>query len=174
MPEGNACMSFHCRYSVRSTSSSSKQFRPAGAATVMLEDLEGSLLEIISTKASSSVAAAQQGSQPFPFNAAPKAEQQWQQAPPAPTAQQQWQRAPPTPAAPAIKTNTAREARASTAARVAPVVEEVQKPPPATSRDVGKADFGGLSHAFLKDMQSGLERLGYDLTSTHVVKVCMR
>lgn len=36
--------------------------------------------------------------------------------------------------------------------------------------DLNIASFGGLDAGFLKDMQSGLEALGYDLTSTDIMQ----
>jgi hypothetical protein len=128
----------------------------------MLEDLEGSLHEFITSKAASPQAPGAQDALPAPLNLSYRTAQQ----------QQRRQPAPPAPAPPAIRVDTAPEIRVDTAPPVVEVVEEVKEMPPAGAEDGGGGGFGGLSPEFLKDVQDGLEALGYDLTSSDVVQVC--
>jgi hypothetical protein len=126
----------------------------------MLQDLQDSLREFISSKGSSATTSTpQEGSQARVTSAYRPAQ-----------LQQQQQQAPVPPAPPAVSISTA--TRVATAPPVVQIEEEVeeQQVPPVNTAD-GGGGFGGLSPEFLKAMQDGLEALGYDLTSSDVVQV---
>jgi hypothetical protein len=128
----------------------------ASTALVLLQDLQESLQEFISSKCSCvSTATAQEGSQ-APVTLAYKPAQQQQQAPAA-------------PAPPALSIGTA--TRVAAAPPAVEIIEEVEEHVPPVDTADGGGGFGGLSPEFLKAMQDGLEALGYDLTLPDVVQV---
>jgi hypothetical protein len=134
---------------------------------ITAEDLQTSLQDFLASKTppASAAAAALSSNSPwegFNLERAP---------PPAPTASQY---APP-PAAPAIQTATAAAppALADKQQQQQQHVEdedwEVVREAPAKPDQPG-GSFGGLPNQFLQDMQSGLEALGFDLTSPDIMQ----